>query len=125
MSSRRNPREGAKAESGERDACQAKANGPGLAGQPAVSKEPKKKRTPRVDEARLLRGTFALDVFTCAWCGGRGRVSAYLTAPNASSVRMASVQIMSSTLGVALVRVEVATSSPDSFLPVRLASCVA
>jgi hypothetical protein len=49
----------------------------------AVRKEPKKQRTPRVDWAKLLRRTFALDVFTCAWCGGRRRVLAYLTAPNA------------------------------------------
>jgi cellulose synthase/poly-beta-1,6-N-acetylglucosamine synthase-like glycosyltransferase len=51
--------------------------------QAAVSKEPKKERTPRVDWAQLLRRTFALEVFTCAWCGGRRRVLAYLTAPNA------------------------------------------
>ena len=48
-----------------------------------VSKEPKKERMPREDWAKLLRRTFALDVFTCAWCGGRRRVLAYLTEPNA------------------------------------------
>ena len=37
----------------------------------ARSQEPKKKRTPRVDWAQLLRRTFALDVFACASCGGR------------------------------------------------------
>jgi hypothetical protein len=54
-----------------------------VAPQAVVSKEPKKQRTPRVDWAQLLRRTFALDVFTCAGCGGRRRVLAYLTAPNA------------------------------------------
>ncbi|MCY1074517.1 ATP-dependent helicase HrpA [Archangium lansingense] len=54
-----------------------------MAPQAAVSKEPKKERMPRVDQAKLLRRTFALDVFTSAWCGGRRRVLAYLTAPNA------------------------------------------
>ncbi|WP_232537010.1 transposase [Cystobacter fuscus] len=45
----------------------------------ALSKEPKKKRTPRVDQAQLLR-TFGVDVFTCAGCGGKRRVLAYLMA---------------------------------------------
>jgi len=54
-----------------------------VAPETAVRKEAKKQRTPRVDWAKLLRRTFALDVFTCAWCGGRRRVLAYLTAPNA------------------------------------------
>ena len=54
-----------------------------MAPEAAVSKEPKKERMPRADQAKLLRGTFAWDVFTCAWCGGRRRVLAYLTAPNA------------------------------------------
>ncbi|PTL75111.1 ATP-dependent helicase HrpA [Vitiosangium sp. GDMCC 1.1324] len=46
----------------------------------AASKEPMKERMPRVDWAKLLRRTFALDVFTCARCGGRRRVLAYLMA---------------------------------------------
>ncbi len=51
-----------------------------------VRKEPKKERMPRVDQAKLLRRTFALDVFTlrlrhpgplpcprraCSWLSGR------------------------------------------------------
>ena len=39
--------------------------------QAAASKEPLKERTPRVDQAQLMCRTFALDVFTCAWCGGK------------------------------------------------------
>ncbi|HYO65394.1 MAG TPA: ATP-dependent helicase HrpA [Archangium sp.] len=54
-----------------------------MAPEAAVSKEPKKERMPRVDQAKLLRRTFAWDVFTWAWCAGRRRVLAYLTAPNA------------------------------------------
>ena len=54
-----------------------------MAPEAAGRKEPKKERMPRVDWAKLLRRTFALDVFTCAWCGGRRRVLAYLTEPNA------------------------------------------
>ncbi len=49
----------------------------------AVSKKPKKERTPREDWAQLLPRTFALDVFTYAWFGGRRWVLACLTAPNA------------------------------------------
>lgn len=52
-----------------------------MAPEAAASKEPKKERTPRVDWAPLLKRTFGFDVFTCAWCGGRRRVLAYLTAP--------------------------------------------
>ncbi len=51
----------------------------------AASKEPKKKRTPRVDWAQLLRRTFSFDVFTCVRCGGRRRVLAYVK--QASGVR--------------------------------------
>ncbi|PTL74940.1 ATP-dependent helicase HrpA [Vitiosangium sp. GDMCC 1.1324] len=51
-----------------------------MASEAALRKEPKKERMPRVDQAKLLRRTFALDVFTCAWCGGRRRVLAYLMA---------------------------------------------
>jgi hypothetical protein len=54
-----------------------------MAPQAAVSKEPKKERTARVDWAQLLRRTEALDVFTCAWCVGRHQVLSSLTAPNA------------------------------------------
>ena len=42
--------------------------------------EPKKRRPPLLDWAGLLRGTFALDIFACARCGGRLRVLATLTA---------------------------------------------
>ncbi|MFE8605477.1 ATP-dependent helicase HrpA [Archangium violaceum] len=42
-----------------------------------------KERTPRVDWAELLKRTFDFDVFVCVRCGGRRRVLAYLTAPNA------------------------------------------
>ena len=52
-----------------------------MATQAGVSKEPKKERTPRVDWAEWLRRTFAWDVFTCACCGDKRRVLAYLTAP--------------------------------------------
>ena len=62
---------------------QAGEEGASVAPQAAVRKEPEKKRMPRVDWAKLLRRTFALDVFTCDGCGGRRRVLAYLTAPNA------------------------------------------
>ncbi|WP_309894219.1 hypothetical protein [Archangium sp.] len=56
-----------------------------MAPEAVVSKEPKKERMPRVDWAKLLRRTFALDVFTCAWCGGRGpeRVSKDFVATSA------------------------------------------
>jgi LSD1 subclass zinc finger protein len=37
-----------------------------------------KERTPRVDQAELLRRTFDFDVFTCVRCGGRRRVLAYV-----------------------------------------------
>jgi type II secretory ATPase GspE/PulE/Tfp pilus assembly ATPase PilB-like protein len=33
-----------------------------------------KERTPRVDQAELLRRTFDFDVFACVRCGGRRRV---------------------------------------------------
>jgi hypothetical protein len=46
-----------------------------------VVEEPKKRRTPQLDWAGLLRRTFALDVFACVTCGGRRRVLSYLTAP--------------------------------------------
>ncbi|WP_233262307.1 hypothetical protein [Vitiosangium sp. GDMCC 1.1324] len=46
----------------------------------ATVEEPRNQRTARVDWAGLLRRTFALDVFTCARCGGRRRVLAYLMA---------------------------------------------
>ncbi|MFE8605480.1 transposase [Archangium violaceum] len=49
----------------------------------AARKERMKERTPRVDWAELLEGTFDFDVFVCVRCGGRRRVLAYLTAPNA------------------------------------------
>ena len=44
----------------------------------ATVEEPRKERTPRLDWAGLLRGTFALDVFACLGCGGRRRVLAYV-----------------------------------------------
>ena len=65
------------------ESVQAGEEGASVAPDAALSKEPKKKRTPRVDWAQLLRRTFGLDVFTCAGCGGKRRVLAYLTAPNA------------------------------------------
>ncbi len=40
--------------------------------------EPRKERTPRLDQAGLLRRTFALDVLACLRCGGRRRVLAYV-----------------------------------------------
>ena len=40
---------------------------------------PAPKRRPRLDWASLLRRTFALDVFTCARCGGARRVLAVVT----------------------------------------------
>ena len=46
----------------------------------AARKEPKKKRTPRVDWAELLSRTFDFDVFACVRCGGRRRVLAYVKA---------------------------------------------
>ncbi|WP_083680932.1 transposase [Archangium sp. Cb G35] len=49
----------------------------------AARKERMKERTPRVDWAELLKRTFDFDVFVCVRCGGRQRVLAYLTAPNA------------------------------------------
>ena len=49
----------------------------------AASKEPMKERPSGVDWAEVLSRTFDLDVFTCVGCGGRRRVLAYLTAPNA------------------------------------------
>jgi hypothetical protein len=52
-----------------------------VAPEAAARKEPKKKRTPRVDWAQLLRRTFGFDVFTGERCGGRRRVLASLTAP--------------------------------------------
>jgi hypothetical protein len=55
--------------------------GGSVATQAGVSKEPKKERKPRVDQAELPRRTFAWDVFTCACCGGKRRVWAYLMAP--------------------------------------------
>ncbi len=54
-----------------------------MAPEAALSKEPKKERRQREDRAKLLRRTFELDVFTCAWSGGRRRVLAYQKAPNA------------------------------------------
>jgi hypothetical protein len=54
-----------------------------VAPEAAVRKAPKKERMPRVDWAKLLRRTFALDIFVCARCGGRRRVLAYLTARGA------------------------------------------
>jgi hypothetical protein len=39
-------------------------------------------RQPRLDWARLLRKSFALDVFVCGRCGGRRQVLAYLMAPS-------------------------------------------
>jgi hypothetical protein len=43
----------------------------------------KKKQTPRLNWAGLLRRTFALDAFACVKCGGRRRrVLLYLTAPS-------------------------------------------
>ena len=42
----------------------------------ATVEEPRKERTPRLDQAGLLRRTFALDVFACLRCGGRRRVLA-------------------------------------------------
>jgi LSD1 subclass zinc finger protein len=62
----------------ERGLPQAGEEGASVAPEAAVSKEPKKERMPRVDQAELLRRTFDLDVFTCAWCGGRRRVLAYV-----------------------------------------------
>ncbi|WNG32145.1 ATP-dependent helicase HrpA [Cystobacter fuscus] len=41
-------------------------------------KEPRKQRTPRVDQAQLRRKTFDFDVFACVRGGGRRRVLAYL-----------------------------------------------
>jgi hypothetical protein len=52
----------------------------------AARKEPKKERTPRVDQAELLRKTFDFDVLACVRCGGRRQVLAYLTAPSVPSV---------------------------------------
>jgi transposase-like protein len=60
---------------------QAGEEGASVAPEAALGKEPKKERMPRVEQAKLLRRTFAVDVFTCAWCGGRRRVLAYVTAP--------------------------------------------
>jgi len=37
-----------------------------------------RERTPRVDQAELLRRTFAVDEFACVMCGGRRRVLAYV-----------------------------------------------
>jgi hypothetical protein len=39
-----------------------------------------KERTPREDQAELLRRTFDFDVFVCVRCGGRRRVLAYVMA---------------------------------------------
>ncbi len=49
-----------------------------MAPQAVASKEPMKEKTPREDQAELLRRTFALDVLTCVRCGGRRRVLAYV-----------------------------------------------
>ncbi len=46
----------------------------------ATRKEPRRGRTPRVDQAELLRRTFAVEVFACMNCGGRRRVLAYVKA---------------------------------------------
>jgi hypothetical protein len=47
----------------------------------ATVEESRKERTPRLDQAGLLRGAFALEVFTCLRCGGRRRVLASLASP--------------------------------------------
>jgi hypothetical protein len=60
---------------------QAGEEGGSVASQAAVSKEPKKERVPRVDWAELLRRRFALDVFTCAWCGGKPKTPTPLLPP--------------------------------------------
>lgn len=39
----------------------------------ATWKEPRRERTPRVDQAELLRRTFAVEVFACVRCGRQGR----------------------------------------------------
>ncbi|PTL74991.1 ATP-dependent helicase HrpA [Vitiosangium sp. GDMCC 1.1324] len=44
----------------------------------ATVEEPRKEHTPRLDQAGLLRRTFALDVFACLRCGGRRRLLAYV-----------------------------------------------
>jgi hypothetical protein len=49
-----------------------------VAPQAAVSKEPIKEKTPRVDGAELPRRTFDFDVFVCVRCGGRRSVLAYM-----------------------------------------------
>jgi hypothetical protein len=49
-----------------------------VAPQAADRKEPLKERTPRVDQAGLLRRTLDFDVFVCVRCGGRRRVLAYV-----------------------------------------------
>ncbi len=50
---------------------QAGAQEASVAPEAAASKEPKKERMPRVDQAPLLRRTFGFDVFTCQRCGGK------------------------------------------------------
>ena len=44
----------------------------------SARQETRKERTTRVDQAGLLRKTFAVDVFACVRCGGRRRVLAYV-----------------------------------------------
>ncbi|HEX8536008.1 MAG TPA: ATP-dependent helicase HrpA [Cystobacter sp.] len=52
-----------------------------MAPQAAASTEPMKEKTPRGDQAELLRRTFDFDVFACPRCGGRRKVLAEVTAP--------------------------------------------
>jgi hypothetical protein len=47
-----------------------------VAPQAAARKEPMKEKTPRVDQAELLRRRFDFDMLAWVRCGGRRRVSA-------------------------------------------------
>jgi hypothetical protein len=46
--------------------------------------EPAKEPMPPVAWAKLLRRTFALDVFACVVCGGRRQLLAYMTVPSSA-----------------------------------------
>ncbi|MFY0570051.1 transposase [Archangium lansingense] len=59
----------------------------------AKVEEPKKERTPRLDQAGLLRRTFALDVFSCVRCGGRRQMLAYLKAPEGVRAILAHLEL--------------------------------
>ncbi|HYO51424.1 hypothetical protein [Archangium sp.] len=48
--------------------------------QAEARQEARKERTARVDQAGLLRRTFAVEVLACVRCGGRRRVLAYVMA---------------------------------------------